>query len=849
MFLPTTQEEMRARGWERADVVLVSGDAYVDSPYSGVAVIGQVLARRGFRVAVLSQPDARDPRAFRALGEPALFWGVSAGCVDSMVANYTATGRRRRQDDFTPGGANDRRPDRATIVYANAIRAAFHPAKPIVLGGVEASLRRVAHYDFWSDKVRRPVLCDAKADALCYGMGERAMTALAEALRDGADWRGVRGLCYLADDARRRALPGAIELPSFADVAAKTDAGRRAFLRAHVLFAANQDAATARPLVQKVDLRWLVHNPPAPPLEPDELDAVHDIPFMLDAPPSLRAQGPIRALDTIRFSVTTHRGCYGNCRFCAIAVHQGRRVVSRSPRSILAEVARFAEHPKFRGVVADVGGPTANMYGFDCPRKKAHGACPARDCLFPAACPSLRPDHRPQLDLLRRIRALPGVRHVFVASGIRPDLVAADPRSGRAYVDALARHHVSGQLKLAPEHAVDRVLAAMGKPGVASLLRFKEAFDAASRACGKRQFLTYYFIAAHPGCTERDMQELRRFATRHLHLSPEQVQIFTPTPLTAATAMYYTGLDPATGAPVFVERGLAGKQRQKDVLTGGARPARAGAWRARVAAAALALAGTLASAVLESPPVSRDDIRWKTFRPASEVYIDTTLQFTPAFDATPGVDRARDKLALWLNVDTSATPPATNLCVYAARADLAPAPTAARRAGLRLGARGAVTATSPQIFRLRGTETLEAGRWYRLTVRTIKDVTQRAARTGVAAHGLLGFQIYLDGALLSSGEPSFSPAYAAYATGTEGWLDAARDAELLAFLRSGTVFVSLRGETADDAVESVGFRGEGAFDDVDVSAEAPTFLGLSSLDFTLALPPGESVVSDLLHAE
>lgn len=568
MFLPTTKEEMRARGWDAADVILVSGDAYVDSPYSGVAVIGQVLVRHGFRVALLSQPDVHDPRAFRALGEPLLFWGVSAGCVDSMVANYTATGKRRHQDDFTPGGANTRRPDRATIAYANAIRAAFKPSKPIVLGGIEASLRRVAHYDFWSDKVRRPVICDAKADVLCYGMGERAMVQLAEAFRDGTDWRGIRGICHLANDERRRALPEAVELPSFAEVAAKTDAGRRAFLRAHTLFAANQDAVTARTLVQRVDLRWLVHNPPAPPLEPDELDAVHDIPFMLDAPPSIRAQGPIRALDTIRFSVTTHRGCYGNCRFCAITVHQGRRVVSRSARSILAEVARFAEHPKFRGTVADVGGPTANMYGFDCPRKKSAGACADRDCLFPSCCPALKPNHAPQLDLLRKIRALPGVKHVFVASGIRPDLAAADARHGRDYVDALARHHVSGQLKLAPEHVVDHVLAAMGKPDVSSLLRFKEEFDAASRACGKKQFLTYYFIAAHPGCTEADMRALRRFATRHLKLSPEQVQIFTPTPLTAATAMYYTGLSPETGKPVFVERGLGGKQRQKDILTG-----------------------------------------------------------------------------------------------------------------------------------------------------------------------------------------------------------------------------------------------------------------------------------------
>lgn len=569
-FLPVTREEMRRCGWDRADVILVSGDAYVDSPYSGVAVIGQTLARAGYRVAVLSQPDVSDPAAFRALGEPALFWGVSPGCVDSMVANYTATGKRRRQDDFTPGGENVRRPDRAAIAYANAIRAAWKPCRPIVLGGVEASLRRVAHYDFWSDKVRRSVLCDAKADALCYGMGERAMRAFADALRDRRDVRGIPGFCFMAPEKGFEPPADAVELPSFAAVSAPTPEGKRAFADAFRLFAANQDPVTARPLIQKTDNRWLVHNPPSPPLERDELDAVHAIGWMLDAPPSIRAQGEIRALDTIRFGVTTHRGCYGECRFCAIAVHQGRRVVSRSQRNVVDEVTRFTRHPKFRGTVSDVGGPTANMYGFDCARKAASGACAGKSCLYPRVCPALKPDHRPQLALLAGLRAVPGVKHVFVASGIRPDLVAADRACGDRYIDAVARHHVSGQLKLAPEHVVAHVLACMGKPDVADLLAFKRKFDAASRRAGKRQFLTYYFIAAHPGCTESDMRELKRFATRELALNPEQVQIFTPTPLTAATCMYYTGVDPETGRHVHVARGLGEKQRQKDILTAAA---------------------------------------------------------------------------------------------------------------------------------------------------------------------------------------------------------------------------------------------------------------------------------------
>jgi len=567
-FLPVTKEEMSALGWQRADIILVSGDAYVDSPYSGVAVIGQTLAKAGYRVAVLSQPDVDDPEAFRELGEPQLFWGVSPGCVDSMVANYTASGKRRRQDDFTPGGENNRRPDRAAIIYSNAIRAAFKPAKPILLGGVEASLRRISHYDFWSDKVRRPIVCDAKADALSYGMGERAVLAFAEAIKAGRDWRTIPGICYMAGEKNFVPPEGALELPSYAEVSAPTGEGKKAFTKAFQIFSANQDPVTAKCLFQKVDNRYLVHNPPSPPLESDELDAVHDIKWMLDAPPSIRRQGAIRALDTIRFGVTTHRGCYGECRFCAIAVHQGRRIVSRSPESIIGEVRGFLKHPRFKGTVSDVGGPTANMYGFDCPKKAEKGACGNKACLFPSVCPSLKVDHLPQIKLLGSLRSIPGVKHVFVASGIRPDLVAADRACGDRYIDEIAKHHVSGQLKLAPEHVVTRVLEFMGKPGVESLLKFKRKFEAANRRFGKKQFLTYYFIAAHPGCTEADMRELKRFATRELKLNPEQVQIFTPTPLTAATCMYYTGVDPVSGQSAYVARGLGEKTRQKNMLVG-----------------------------------------------------------------------------------------------------------------------------------------------------------------------------------------------------------------------------------------------------------------------------------------
>ncbi len=572
MFLPCTQSEIERLGWEAPDVILVSGDAYIDSPFSGVAVIGRVLTAAGFRVAVIAQPDISSQDDIRRLGQPRLFWGVSSGCVDSMVANYTATGKKRHQDDFTPGGENTARPDRAVIAYCNLIRAAFKPCKPIVIGGIEASLRRIAHYDFWSDTVRRPVLFDAKADILVYGMAERTITSLARALRDGHEWRSLRGLCY-ALPATSAALPaGAVALPDYSAVAAATDAGRAAFLDMFRTFAANQEPRTAKPLLQRVDTRCLVHTPPDLPLSTAELDAVYAQPFMLDAHPCHTAKGKVRALDTIRFSLTTHRGCYGECNFCAIAMHQGRRVVSRSEASIIDEAHRMARHPKFTGIIQDVGGPTANMYGFECERKVKQGACTDKRCLYPDTCPALKPDHGPQLELLKKLRHIPGVRKVFMASGIRPDLIAADAHNGARYIDELAAHHVSGQLKLAPEHSEKRVLDAMGKPHTDALLCFKERFDAANKKHGLKQFLTYYFIAAHPECSDDDMQALKRFATTSLHLSPEQVQIFTPTPSTWSTAMYYTGLNPFTRRPALVTRGLRGKQDQKDILAAAPRP-------------------------------------------------------------------------------------------------------------------------------------------------------------------------------------------------------------------------------------------------------------------------------------
>jgi uncharacterized radical SAM protein YgiQ len=567
MFLPCTPDEIKRLGWDAPDVILVSGDAYIDSPFSGVAVIGRVLTAAGFRVAIIPQPALDTHDDIRRLGQPRLFWGVSGGCVDSMVANRTASGKKRMGDDFTPGGVNNARPDRAVIAYCNLIRAAFKPCKPLMIGGIEASLRRIAHYDYWSDSVRRPLLFDAKADILVYGMGERTVTDLARALRDGRDWRSLRGLCYAAT-AGSPALPdSAVTLPDYKTVAARTPEGFQAFLEMFRAFTANQSPYTASALLQQVDTRVLVHNPPAHPLSVAELDAVHELPYMLEAHPIHARHGTVRALDTIRFSLTTHRGCYGECNFCSISVHQGRIVVSRSAASILAEAKRMTRHPKFTGIIQDVGGPTANMYGFACSRMNKTGGCDRRRCLFPERCPSLKPDHSTQIDLLNKLRRLPGVRKVFVASGIRPDLIAADTKHGYRYIETIATRHVSGQIKLAPEHCAPRVLEAMGKPNTSSLIKFKEAFDNINHARGLKQFMTYYFIAAHPGCTDNDMFKLKNFTQNTLRLRPEQIQIFTPTPSTWSTAMYYTGLEPFTGKPIHVVRTLRDKQRQKDIVT------------------------------------------------------------------------------------------------------------------------------------------------------------------------------------------------------------------------------------------------------------------------------------------
>ncbi len=556
MFIPTTKEEAVSRGWDSLDVILVSGDTYTDNSYNGTAIIGHWLIDNGFKVGIIAQPDMEGPDDITRLGLPNLYWSVSAGCVDSMVANYTAVKKFRKDDDFTPGGVNNRRPDRACIAYTNLIKK-HAKGRPVVLGGIEASLRRIAHYDYWSDSVRRSVLFDAKADAITYGMSELSCLELARRMRDGKDWKDVPGICYASSTAPEWYLT----LPSYEDCSKDRESFRKAF----AIFRDNCDPITAKGLVQPHGDRFLVQNRPSRLLSSKELDQIYGMDFENAVHPYYLKDGPVKAMETIRNSITTHRGCYGDCSFCAIAVHQGRTVVSRSEDSIVAEAERIASSPRFNGVIQDVGGPTANMYGIECRQKMRMGACRDRSCLGSDPCPKLCIDHGRQIELLRRIRAVPGVRKVFVNSGIRYDMILADRRHGDDYLEELVKHHVSGQMKIAPEHVSRRVLRTMGKPGPEKLLEFKHGFDACAERCGRDLFLTYYFIAAHPGCRDEDMRELSQFCHRELRTNPEQIQIFTPTPLTVSTCMYHTGED-MEGRLVFSEHSMDRKRRQKELV-------------------------------------------------------------------------------------------------------------------------------------------------------------------------------------------------------------------------------------------------------------------------------------------
>ena len=559
MFLPTTKEEMNQLGWSACDVILISGDAYIDSPFIGVAVVGRMLEKLGYKVGIIGQPDINSDTDIKRLGEPRLYWGVSGGSIDSMVANYTATKKFRNTDDYTPGGKNTKRPDRAVLIYTNLIRRYFKNTVPIVLGGIEASLRRVTHYDYWQNKLKKPILFDSKADIIIYGMGEIALRELTIALDSGKEYKDIRGICYIA----KEAVEDYHQLPSFNECLQD----KEKYIDLFDLFYDNNDPISAKGLCQKVDTRYAIQNPPCDYLNEKEMDEVSALPFTRELHPYHRPDGKVKCLETIKFSIQTHHGCWGECNFCAIGVHQGRTIRTRSEDSIVNEVKEFKEYKDFKGIISDLGGPTANMYGYECDKKLKLGTCDHQRCVDSKhLCNSMKPNHARVINMNKKIRQMDGVKKAFVSSGIRYDLITEDKAFGYDYLKSLVNHHISGQMKVAPEHTEQHVLDLMGKPGKQTLIDFKKLYDKLNREAGKKQFLTYYLIAAHPGCEEKDMHELKRFTTQELKMNPEQAQVFTPTPGTYSAVMYYTEMDPVTRKKIFVEKDTRRKEKQKEIV-------------------------------------------------------------------------------------------------------------------------------------------------------------------------------------------------------------------------------------------------------------------------------------------
>jgi uncharacterized radical SAM protein YgiQ len=568
-FLPASRSEMAALGWDALDVLLVSGDAYVDHPSFGTALIGRWLLAHGYRVGIVAQPRWDRPDDVAVMGRPRLFAGASAGALDSMLAHYTAFRKKRHDDAYTPGGKAGARPNRACIAYTALLRNAF-PGLTVVLGGVEASLRRAVHYDFWDDGLRRPILLDAKADLVVHGMAERAVLDVARRIESvgaspekGARLRpgalaGIPGTVFAGTEADVPAGASREVLPSFEEILAKPR-----LLMDATLSLERQVHRGDVWLVQAAGSRSVVIAPPAEPLSSRELDELYALPFARAAHPSCRE--PVPAEEMIRFSITSHRGCAGGCSFCALALHQGRRVRSRSASSIAGEAAALARHPAWKGSISDVGGPTANMWSASCAADPAR--CKRSSCLAPTACPHFHCDQAAVAAMLREVARSPGVKHLRVASGVRHDLARRDP----GYVRALVREFTGGQLKIAPEHCSDRILRLMRKPAFRTFTEFLSVFEAESKAAGKPQFVVPYLISAFPGCTEQDMRELAAWL-KSRGWKPQQVQCFIPTPGTVASAMYYAGIDPE-GHPIPVARSDAERRRQHDLLVGGAKPA------------------------------------------------------------------------------------------------------------------------------------------------------------------------------------------------------------------------------------------------------------------------------------
>lgn len=570
--LPMSRAEMQQRGWDQCDIILVTGDAYVDHPSFGAALIGRWLESRGYRVGIIAAPDPNDVEAFRILGPPRLFWGVTAGNLDSQLARLTVMRKRRRDDPYLPEGQGDLRPPNATIVYVTKVRQAFKPSPhhaslPVIIGGIEASLRRFPYYDYWTDSVKRSLLFDSKADLLVYGMAEQAIAEVAARLNRHEALSGIAGTAEIHRQDSKNEVPGRgtssttlspepLILPSYESVSSDKAAFNQ-MTREVMLNAACDKPVT---LIQAHGDRNLMVYPPPPPLAPDLLDEIYSLPFTRKPHPAY-GKTRIAAYDMIKDSITTHRGCYGSCAFCAIATHQGKTIVSRSRNNILDEARRLVAMSDFHGTISDLGGPTANMYGTRC--RKGGANCRRPGCLAPSLCPNLETDAGPQLELLKATRTLPGVKHVFVTSGIRFDLaLAQEPRS---YIEELAQHHVCGRLKIAPEHIAENVLRLMRKPTATAYRQFVRRFKDASAKAGKPQQIIEYFISGHPGCTLDNMIELALYLKRE-NIRVEQVQDFYPAPLTVSAAMFHTGKDPMTGEAVYVARTDNEKAMQRALL-------------------------------------------------------------------------------------------------------------------------------------------------------------------------------------------------------------------------------------------------------------------------------------------
>ena len=559
-FLPICRKDMEERGISQLDFVYVIGDAYVDHPSFGHAIISRILESNGFSVGIISQPDWRQKDSISILGEPKLGFIVTAGNMDSMVNHYAVSKKRRQTDSYTPGGVMGKRPDYATVVYCNLIRQTYKKT-PIIIGGIEASLRRLAHYDYWSNKVKRSVLLDSGADLLLYGMGERSIVEVAQGLASGIDIKDltfIDGTVYKTKDAD--SVYDGLLLPSFSEICED----KRIFAKSFYTQYQNTDAFTAKRLIEPYgEKAFVVQNPPSKPLSTSEMDHVYSLPHMRTWHPSYEEAGGVPAIEEVKFSLVSNRGCFGGCNFCALTFHQGRIIQTRSHESILQEASQMVWEPDFKGYIHDVGGPTANFRQPSCEKQLTHGVCADKQCLFPKPCKNLQVDHADYLELLRELRQLPNVKKVFIRSGIRFDYLLCD--KDRTFFKELCEHHVSGQLKVAPEHISDAVLSKMGKPSVSVYNQFKEEYKKINDRIGKKQYLVPYLMSSHPGSTLKEAVKLAEYL-RDLGYMPEQVQDFYPTPSTVSTCMYYTGLDPRTMEKVYVTTNPHEKAMQRALI-------------------------------------------------------------------------------------------------------------------------------------------------------------------------------------------------------------------------------------------------------------------------------------------